>query len=56
MIMILDGSMEVTISGRSATLGAGSSAFVAADEQHGWRNVGTGRARYFVLALGRDAA
>ena len=55
MIMIREGTMEVTISGASSTLGPGSVAFVASNEEHGWRNVGETRARYFVLALGRDS-
>jgi quercetin dioxygenase-like cupin family protein len=56
MILILEGTVEVAILDRHATLGPGSSAFVASNEQHGWRNVGNGAARYFVLALGRDSA
>lgn len=56
MIMIHEGTLEVTIAGRAATLGPGSSAFVASNDHHGWRNVGTTRALYFVLALGRDNA
>jgi uncharacterized cupin superfamily protein len=56
MIMILQGTVEVAIGDRRATLGPGSVAFVASNEQHGWHNVGTDRAQYFVLALGRDAA
>jgi quercetin dioxygenase-like cupin family protein len=55
MILVREGTMEVTIAGRSATLGPGSVGFVASGEEHGWRNVGTDRARYFVLALGRDS-
>jgi quercetin dioxygenase-like cupin family protein len=54
MIMIHEGTLEVTIAGRSATLGPGSVAYVASGEEHGWRNVGTGRANYFVLALGQE--
>jgi quercetin dioxygenase-like cupin family protein len=56
MILILEGTVEVTILDRRATLGPGSSAFVASNEQHGWRNVGNIPARYFVLALGRASA
>lgn len=56
MIMVLEGTVEVNIGDRSATLGPGSAAFVASGDQHGWHNVGTIRARYFVLALGRDKA
>ena len=54
MIMIREGTLEVTIAGRSTTLGPGSIAYVASNEEHGWRNVGTTRAQYFVLALGRE--
>jgi quercetin dioxygenase-like cupin family protein len=53
MIMIREGTMEVTISGKTSRLGPGSVAIVASNEEHGWRNVGETRARYFVLALGR---
>jgi quercetin dioxygenase-like cupin family protein len=53
MILIREGTMEVTIDGKSARLGPGSVAFVASNEEHGWRNVGDTRAEYFVIALGR---
>lgn len=55
MILVREGTMEVTIAGKSATLGPGSVGYVASGEEHGWRNVGTDRARYFVLAVGRDS-
>ena len=54
MIMIREGTLEVTIAGRTTKLGPGSVAYVASNEEHGWRNVGTTRAQYFVLALGRE--
>jgi quercetin dioxygenase-like cupin family protein len=54
MILIREGTMEVTIAGRSAKLAPGSVAYVASNEEHGWRNAGTTRAHYFVLAIGRD--
>ena len=54
MIMIREGTLEVTIAGRSTKLGPGSAAYVASNEEHGWQNVGTTRAQYFVLALGRE--
>ena len=56
MIMIHEGTMEVTIFGKSSKLGPGSIAYVASGEEHGWRNVGTTRALYFVLALGQGQA
>jgi quercetin dioxygenase-like cupin family protein len=54
MIMIQEGTMEVTINNNSSKLGPGSIAYVASNDHHGWKNVGEDRARYFVLALGRD--
>jgi quercetin dioxygenase-like cupin family protein len=54
MILINEGTMKVTISGRSANLGPGSIAYVASGEEHGWRNVGSTLALYFIIALGRD--
>jgi quercetin dioxygenase-like cupin family protein len=54
MILIKDGTMEVTISGKSTKLGPGSVAYVASGEEHGWRNVGTTRSLYFVVAFGHD--
>ena len=56
MVMVREGTIEVTIAGHSANLGPGSVAYVASNEEHGWHNVGAGRARYFVLALGKDDA
>jgi len=55
MIMIREGTMEVTIAGKSAKLGPGSVAYVASNEEHGWKNVGTTRAQYFILAIGHDS-
>src|SRR5580704_14978208 len=54
MVLVREGTLEVTISGRSANLGPGSVAYVASNEEHGWHNAGTTRAHYFVLAIGRD--
>jgi quercetin dioxygenase-like cupin family protein len=54
MILIREGTMEVTIAGRSAKLGPGSVAYVASNEEHGWHNAGATRAHYFVLAIGKD--
>ena len=54
LLMIREGTLDVTISGRSVKLGPGSVAYIASNEEHGWRNVGTGRAHYFVVTLGRE--
>jgi mannose-6-phosphate isomerase-like protein (cupin superfamily) len=56
MVILHQGNLEVTIMGESVNLGPGSVAYVASGEQHGWRNVGTTQAQYYVLALGRDDA
>jgi quercetin dioxygenase-like cupin family protein len=55
MIIIREGAMAVTISGKTSELGPGSVALVASNEEHGWRNVGKTRARYMVMALGRES-
>jgi quercetin dioxygenase-like cupin family protein len=53
-VFIHDGTIEVTILGKSTQLGPGSMAYVASGEEHGWKNVGSGPALYTVLALGSD--
>jgi len=55
MVMMVRGSLEVTIGGKSTRLGPAGSAYVASNVEHGWRNVGSDRALYFVLALGKDS-
>jgi len=52
LLMLKDGSLDVTISGQTTHVTAGSIVYVASDEMHGWRNPGTVPAQYFVLALG----
>jgi quercetin dioxygenase-like cupin family protein len=54
VILIREGRLEVTIAGKSVQMGPGSVAFVASNEEHGWRNMGTTTARYFLFALGPD--
>ena len=54
MVLVREGTLEVTISGRATTIGPGSVAYVASGEEHGWRNVGDTHAHYFVIALGRE--
>jgi len=56
MMLIREGTMEVTIAGATTRLGPGSCVYVASNQMHGWRNAGTTTARYFVLALGEDNA
>jgi len=54
MLLIREGTLEVTVKGRTERLGPGSAAYVASGEEHGWKNVGSTQAKYFVLALGED--
>jgi len=54
MFLVREGTVEVTIAGRSTRLGPGGVAFIAAHEEHGIRNAGTTHAQYFVLALGSN--
>jgi len=53
MVMVHEGTIEVTIAGRQMRLGPGSVAYVASNEEHGWKNVGETRASYIVIAFGR---
>jgi quercetin dioxygenase-like cupin family protein len=52
MFLLREGTVEVTIAGRTTRLGPGGVAFIASNEEHGVRNAGATHAEYFVLALG----
>ncbi len=56
MLLVREGLLEITIGGKATQLGPGSVAFLASNQEHGWRNVGTTTAKYFVLALGDEKA
>lgn len=51
MVIVNEGTIEVTIGDAVSKLGPGSVAYVESNIEHGWRNIGTGRARYYVLTL-----
>lgn len=55
MFLVREGTIEATISGQSTRVGPGSVIFVASNDEHGIRNVGTTAAQYFVVALGKDS-
>jgi len=55
MFLVISGTVEITISGKATRLGPGSAAFVAANEEHGLHNAGSGPAQYFVVTLGSKA-
>jgi quercetin dioxygenase-like cupin family protein len=53
MIFIQTGTLEVNIKGNITHIGPGSVAYVASNEEHGWKNIGDKPSQYFVLAIGR---
>ena len=53
MLMLREGTLEVTIEDKVTKIGPGGVVYVASNEQHGWKNVGETTAHYFVMALGR---
>ncbi len=54
MFMLREGTLEVTIAGKSSQAGPGDVVYVASNEEHGVKNVGKTAAQYFVLELGSD--
>ena len=54
MVMMQEGTLEVTIEGKSTRIGPGSVAYVHSNEKHGWKNVGSTPAQYFVMAIGKE--
>lgn len=55
MWLVREGTVELTINGITHRLGAGGLGFVHSNEEHGIKNVGTGPATYFVVAIGPGA-
>jgi mannose-6-phosphate isomerase-like protein (cupin superfamily) len=55
MWLIREGTVELTINGTSHRFGPGGLGFVHSNEEHGIKNVGTGPATYFVVAIGLGA-
>ena len=55
ILLMREGSIEVTMGSKVTVLGPGSVVYVAPNEEHGWKNVGSTPAHYFVFALGREA-
>jgi quercetin dioxygenase-like cupin family protein len=54
MIFMQEGTLEVTIEGKAKRIGPGGVAYAWSNNLHGWKNVGDGPARYFVLAIGKE--
>ena len=51
MVIVNEGTIEVTIGETISQLGPGSVAYVESNIEHGWRNIGKTRARYYILTL-----
>jgi mannose-6-phosphate isomerase-like protein (cupin superfamily) len=54
MMMIREGTMELTIAGKPYRLGPGDVGVIGSNEMHNAKNVGTTRALYFIVNIGRD--
>jgi len=54
MMLIREGVMELTISGKPYRLGPGDVGVIGSNEMHNAKNVGTSVARYFIVNIGRD--
>ena len=54
MMLIREGTMELTISGKPMRLGPGDVGFIGSNEIHNAKNVGSVRAQYFIVNIGRD--
>jgi quercetin dioxygenase-like cupin family protein len=51
IFFLREGTLEITVEGKSCRIGPGSVAFIASNEMHGAKNVGDIPAQYFVLEL-----
>jgi|ERR1700733_1570381 len=54
MMLVRLGTMELTISGKPYRLGPGDVGVIGSNEIHNAKNVGTVRAEYFIVNIGRD--
>src|SRR5262245_51443269 len=54
MMLIREGTMELTIAGKPYRLGPGDVGVIGSNEMHNAKNVGTTRAQYFIVNIGRD--
>ena len=52
IFLMLEGTLEVTINGKSSRISRRSIAFIGSGDQHGIRNPGEIPARYYVIELG----
>ena len=55
IVIVKEGTLEVTINGKTQRAGQGSMFLFASNEMHGMKNVGEGRATYFVIRVATAA-
>jgi len=55
MWLVREGTIELTVNSKNFRLEPGSVGFVASNDEHGIRNVGTTPAQYFVVPVGPGA-
>jgi quercetin dioxygenase-like cupin family protein len=51
IVLVRDGTLEVSINEKTQRAGPGSVLFLASNDLHGWRNIGTTRASYHVIRI-----
>jgi mannose-6-phosphate isomerase-like protein (cupin superfamily) len=54
MMLIREGTIELTVAGKAYRLEPGDVGVIGSNEMHNARNVGTTRALYFIVNIGRD--
>ena len=54
MMLIREGTIELTVAGKAYRLGPGDVGVIGSNELHNAKNVGTTRAHYFIVNIGRD--
>ena len=54
MMLMREGIMELTIAGKPYRLGPGDVGVIGSNAMHNAKNVGTVRATYFIVNIGRD--
>ena len=53
-MLVRTGLMELTIAGKAYRMGPGDVGVIGSNEMHNAKNVGTTRAEYFIVNIGRD--
>ena len=54
LVLLREGTIEVTIDGKVSTLSPGGIACFGSDSLHGARNIGLKHAQYFVISIDKD--